>query len=212
MTDAQIRFSQLLETRRHNRRTEDLSKYATDVQASTSRYATDVGAKTSMSVAEMNARTQRYVADQSAKVHLTSAQLSAETSRYAADTQAQTSQYRTNVESADRLARLRFDRQTQILKNKFEEERIRLESFKTMNQIRANDVQVRKALQDIENSIAQLELNARMVGLNEEAAKWNNQLTQAKTAEAIMNGVDKGASALNRVLGFIKSIVELGAG
>lgn len=278
MTEAQIRYFQLEETKRHNTAQEQnwteslqetkrhnlqgeaLSRYATDVQkwatqvnAQTSRYVADTNAaasrysadrhyqatvysadrsyQASVYATQVNAATQRYVSDQNARVQQAVANLNAQVSRYATETQAATqryvsdqsaatqrystdvnaatSVYRTDVESADRQARLAFDRQTQLVKNALESKKVQLEALRTAQNNAESRARVQKMASDVRNAAAQLELNARTVGMQEEAQKYQNILTQARSIESGTKSVQNITSAANDIIKIIVALMAL---
>lgn len=119
---------------------------------------------------------------------------------------------------------LSFDRQTQLFKNSMETKRYRLEQLKTTAQnaltraqTKSVQAQTQKTFSDIRVSVEQLTLAAKQYGLQEEAAKWNNLLTQARTLEAnnkaineqmktpgiIMDDISKGISVIEQFLKFL---------
>lgn len=79
MTQNQIAFVKYMEESRHNRATEELTKYTADLQASTSRYIADLQSATSIKVAYINQATA-----------ITTAGIAAAATRYSADVNAST--------------------------------------------------------------------------------------------------------------------------
>lgn len=218
MTDSLIRYQQNVETARHNRATEYLSRFETETQAQTSRYATDTSAATSRYVADTNAATQRYVSDQNTATQLKTAEMSTSASRYATDVNAATARYasdqsaavnreRASIESADRRAQLQLNRQTQLAMTALERRRVNLEQLRTTAQNEQTHAQTKKLLNDITVSLQGLQNDAARLGLDKQAAEYENALKQAqtwaaraKTAETIANAADKTYSLISRIL------------
>lgn len=218
MTDSLIRYQQNVETARHNRATEYLSRFETETQAQTARYATDTSAATSRYVADTNAATQRYVSDQNTATQLKTAEMSTSASRYATDVNAATSRYasdqsaavnreRTQRESADRNAQLQLNRQTQLAMTALERRRVNLEQLRTVAQNEQSHAQAKKLLNDVSVSLKTLANDTRRLGLSEKAAEYENALKQAQTwaanakgVESISNAVDKTYSLVSRII------------
>lgn len=184
MTDAQVRYHQMVETKRHNLATEELDKYGIDTQATTSRYVADTNAAASRYSADRHYEATRYASDQGASTQLQVAQIQAETSRYAADTQARVNERGQDLTFETNSKRLEFDRQTQAILNNLEAKRVSLEQLRTAAQNEVSRAQAHKLFVEAENSVRQLILNARSVGLSEKAYQYEKALATAKTAEA----------------------------
>lgn len=235
MTDAQIRYHQLAEAKRHNLEQEanwnaslqetirsdvareNLSRYATDVQ----KWATEVQANTSRYNAETAAAASRYAADLNARTQTQNALISAMTSRYATDTSAATQKYvtdqnvtatnyRTDVESADRNARLALDRQNSLVENAIAQRRVTLEELRTSADTALTRAQTAKTLRDTANSIKQLANEARRLDLIEEAQQYERFYAYCHSAESITKSMENVASAADKatkVLDYIGRVI-----
>lgn len=207
MTDAQTRYFQMVEAKRHNveqernwqeslqetqranRAREDLQRYANE----TSRYAVDTQAATSRYATDVNARTQQYVSDQNARTAIATTQMNNQTSRYATDTNAATQRYASDqATSAQRYAtdsnvaiqqdRLEFDKSTQSFLNDLSAQKLQLERLRTSTDIANTRAQTQQIKQNIRNSLKNLELEARRLDLNEAA----NAISKARADAEIM--------------------------
>lgn len=207
MTDAQTRYFQMVEAKRHNveqernwqesleetrranRAREDLQKYANE----TSRYSVDTQAATSRYATDVNARTQQYVSDQNARTAIATTQMSNMTSRYATDVNAETQRYvsdqasstqrySTDTNVAYQQDRLEFDKDTQGFINRLNNQKLRLEQLRTSADTSNTRAQTQRIRQDIRNSLKSLELEARRLDLNEEA----NAISKARADAEIM--------------------------
>jgi hypothetical protein len=207
MTDAQTRYFQMVEAKRHNveqernwnatleetqranRAREDLQKYANE----TSRYAVDTQAETSRYATDVNAATQHYVSDQNARTAIATTQMNNWTSRYATDTNAATQRYVSDQgTSAQRYAtdtnvafqqdRLEFDKSTQAFMNDLNAQRLQLERLRTSTDVSNTRAQTQQIRQNIRNSLKNLELEARRLDLNEAA----NAISKARADAEIM--------------------------
>lgn len=90
MTQNQIAFVRYMEDARHNKATEELTKYTADLQASTTRYVADLQASTNRYVAELQSATSIKVAKINQATAITTASISAAATRYAADVNSST--------------------------------------------------------------------------------------------------------------------------
>lgn len=208
----------------------DTSRYVADTNAAASRYAANTNAATQRYIADQNARVQSAIASLNAAVSTYSTNVdaamrkytsdqSASTSRYATDTSAATSVYatdksfassvyRTSVESADRQARLDFDRETQTFKNSLESRRVALESMLAESNVERNKAQIERLASQTANDIAQLELKSKYYKLDKKAAEYNNALTRANTVKSYVQSVDTAASAGNKLMTFITRLIK----
>lgn len=229
----------LQETRRANQARETLSKYATDVQkwstltnaqtstyvarvnAATQRYSAQMGYASSKYVADTNARTQRYVSDQNAAVQRSVSALQAAVSRYnvqqqtaaqrySSDQAAAASRYATDRNYSMAGQRLEFDRQTQLVKNSLDSQRVQLQRIQTQADSEYKRAQVEKLASDIARSAQQLALSARELDMKEEAQRYINVLNQAKALESytksaqnLLNVTDRVAKLLNQLEGHL---------
>lgn len=207
MTDAQIRYFQMVEAKRHNVEQErnwqeslvethranvareDLQKYANE----TSRYAVDTQAATSRYATDVNAATQQYVSDQNARTAIATTQMNNMTSRYATDVNAttqryvsdqasSTQRYSTDTNVAFQQERLEFDKATQSFVNDLNAQKLQLERLRTSADVSNTRAQTQQIKQNIRNSLKNLELEARRLDLNEAA----NAISKARADAEIM--------------------------
>lgn len=231
MTDAQIRYHQLEEAKRHNLEQEanwnaslqetirsdvareNLSRYATDVQ----KWATEVQANTSRYNAETAAAASRYAADVNARTQTQNALINAATSKYATDVSSATQKYvtdqnvtatnyRTDVESADRNARLALDRQNSLVENAIAQRRVTLEELRTSADTALTRAQTAKVLRDTTNSIKQLANEARRLDLIEEAQEYERVVAYCRSAELITHSMSNVATAAEKAVNVIDYI------
>jgi hypothetical protein len=231
MTEAQIRYRQYGETKRHNieqerywsdqveetRRTnranEELKRYSTDtswrqaqLQANTSRYATD----TSWKIAQLQAQTSRYAADTSAAASRFVGAERADATRYSADVSAETSRYRTDTDAAIAQARLDFDKATQSFKNRMEERRVTLQAYETYAHVDLSRAQIEKMAADTSRDLQQLELAAEELGMKQKAQKYQNLLTIMQSIQAGTQASRNTAAAAKDLLSVVTDAIALG--
>lgn len=188
-------------------------RYSANLNASTQRYVADQSAAVNYAIAEMNATTQRYVADTNATTQRYVSDQNARVSYDVADLNAATSAYRTDVESADRQARLAFDRQTQRVLNSISQSRLRLEAIRTDADTEQARAQTARIVQDTANSVEQLALLAKEYDLKAEAQKYENALSQARTLETYVKTADKFSDVVNKTWDFIDRVTtSIGGG
>lgn len=193
MTEAQIRFHQLVETRKHNREQEEnwRQSLAESIrhdreQERLSQYSTDTNAATSKYGAEVNAAASRYSAEQ----RLTG------------------TQYQTDVNAAVNRERLAFDKYATNYKNQLAAFEYKLDKMRTEQDVQYTAKQIEKMTTDMRVALDQLQLNADQLGLTELRTVAQNALDRAKAWEAYSRTAMNGEQVAKAIAIDIKNIFK----
>lgn len=227
MTDPQIRYWQLKENQRHNvaqeenwqqqlsetvrsnQARESLAKYQTDVSSQTSRYVADKQASTAKYVSDQNVSLGQYTAGLQAEVQKYVSDQTAETQRYSTNVNAATQRYTTDVNAQLQSDRLKFDVQTQAFRNGLEAQKVDLQRIATNANAEYSRAQAQRAFNDIRIDIARLGQDAQRLGLDKQAAKYNNALTLMRTWETFAKTSESGSRMVLNLANVFEKIVRL---
>lgn len=169
MTEAQIRYHQLVETRKHNREQEENWRQSllesvrhNREQERLSQYSTDTGAATSRYGAEVSAAASKYSADQ----RLTG------------------TEYQTDVNAAVNREKLAFEKYATNYKNQLAAFEYKLDKMRTEKDVQYTSKQIEKLTTDMRVALDQLQLNAKELGLTELRTYAQNALDRARMWES----------------------------
>lgn len=200
MTNAQVNYRQYLESVRHNRaqednwlstlgetithnrRQEELSRYATDTQANTSKYSADTSAAASRYVGEQRAGATMYSADQTAN----------------------TAAQRLNLDQE----KFKFEKLNQAYQNKLSMLKYNLDKMSTQSGVNLNSAKIDQISNDMIVALEQLEINAEQLGLNKLRAEAQNALDRARKWESYSKTAMNTQQILRTILNDITNIFD----
>lgn len=197
MTDAQIRYRQLVETTRHNREQED-------------NWLRSLG-ETIRHDKEQE-QLSKYSADTSAAATQYRADKSAEASKYSADASASTNLRRTELEHLDRTASRELEAYTTRFANEMKALQYKLDKLGTESSVAKNAAQVQQWERDYAVALEQLNQKAKELDLQELRTIVQNELDRARKIQAYTgagkNVADTAKELKETFAGRVSSIIN----